>query len=558
MTPEEMQNLLRELIALPHETEWVEFKENNSNPDEIGKYLSGLSNSACLLDKPKAYLVYGVRNQTHEVVGTDFKPKQAKAHGQALELWLNQLLDPRPDVPIYEFVFNGKSVVMFAIQPAGNRPVRFSGAAYIRVGSNLTTLKEHPEKERKIWAKLARHDWSAGICPDASLSDLDPAAIQKAREQFKVKHPDKAAEVDGWSDVVFLNKAKVTINGKITRTAIILLGKEEAEHYLSPSVAQISWVLKGEHNVEKDYKHFGAPLLLNVEKAVARIRNLNYRYLPNHTLFPVEVTQYDSWVMREALHNCIAHQDYEAGGKVNLVENPDELIFSNLGHFIPGTVERVIEQDAPQEFYRNPFLAHAMVNLNMIDTIGSGIKKMFLAQRKRFFPLPDYDLSDTERVQVRIQGKILDENYTRLLIEKTDLPLETVMLLDRVQKRQPISREAHQMLKQQRLVEGRYPNLFVSSVVAAVTGEKARYIRNRGFDKKYYADMIEALVKTHGPVGRDQIDELLLDKLPDVLTPKQKKTKIHNLLHELAAKGRIENKGGRRYPKWAVGKADGV
>ncbi|KAF5428677.1 ATP-dependent DNA helicase RecG, partial [Candidatus Methanophagaceae archaeon] len=137
-----------------------------------------------------------------------------------------------------------------------------------------------------------------------------------------------------------------------------------------------------EHNQEKDYAHFGPPFILNVEKVFAKVRNLNYRYLPDGRLFPLELTQYDSWVIREVLHNCIAHQDYELTGRINVVEKPDELLFTNLGHFIPGDVETVIQQDSPPDIYRNPFLANAMVNLNMIDTIGSGIKKMFLKQKR--------------------------------------------------------------------------------------------------------------------------------------------------------------------------------
>lgn len=103
-----------------------------------------------------------------------------------------------------------------------------------------------------------------------------------------------------------------------------------------------------------------APLLQNTDLLFSRIRNLKYRYLPDQSLFPVEINQYDSYVIREALHNCIAHQDYELMGRINVVEMPDELIFTNVGNFIPQSVENVIKQDAPQEFYRNRCLAEAM------------------------------------------------------------------------------------------------------------------------------------------------------------------------------------------------------
>jgi len=183
-----------------------------------------------------------------------------------------------------------------------------------------------------------------------------------------------------------------------------LLGKPESATLLSPAVAKISWILKDAQNRELDYEHFGPPFILNVDKVLNRIRNLTLRTLPSGTLFPQEISQYDPWVIREALHNCIAHQDYGLRGRIEIVETPENVILTNVGSFLPGDVRTVIQQDAPLEIYRNPFLAEAMVNLNMIDTQGGGIKRMFQAQIRRYFPLPDYDLSNYERVIVKIPG----------------------------------------------------------------------------------------------------------------------------------------------------------
>jgi ATP-dependent DNA helicase RecG len=222
--------------------------------------------------------------------------------------------------------------------------------------------------------------------------------------------------------------------------------------------------------------------------------------------------------------------------RITVVEKTDEWVFTNVGHFIPESVEIVIEQDAPQEYYRNAFLAEAMVNLNMIDTIGSGIKRMFNTQRKRFFPMPDYDLSSPEKVAVRILGRVWDINYTRLLIKNTDLDLKTVVLLDRVQKHQPITDTEASDLRKQRLIEGRKNNLYVSSHVAKVTGDKAAYIKNKGFDDQYYKDMIlEYIRKFHAAVRAD-IEALIIGKLPAGLTEKQKKDKVKNLLQDMKRK----------------------
>jgi ATP-dependent DNA helicase RecG len=274
--------------------------------------------------------------------------------------------------------------------------------------------------------------------------------------------------------------------------------------------------------------------------------------LPGGTLFPQEVTQYDPWVIREALHNSIAHQDYWLGGRINVVETPRNLNISNSGSFLPGEIETVIRSDAPLEIYRNPFLARAMVNLNMIDTQGGGIKRMFETQAKRFFPLPDYDLTKPERVSVTIQGEIQDEQYSRLLMDRLDLDIWTIILLDKVQKRIKIPKEVHHRLKSLGFVEGRYPNLIIASRVARLTGQKARHILEKGFDKNYYKDIIVKLISQLGPVDRNDIDQILINKLPDVLSEKQKKNKVHRLLVELSYKGIIRNIGGRRYPQWVL------
>ncbi len=245
-----------------------------------------------------------------------------------------------------------------------------------------------------IRRQVVEEDWSAGICEGATIHDLDDRAIMRARENFIRKHPMLAQEVGQWDDSTFLKKAKVCISRGITRAAIILLGKNEAEHFLSPAIAKITWLLRNDQQIEKDYAHFGPPLLMAVELLFSRIRNLTYRHLPSGRLFPIELSQYDVWVIRESLHNCIAHQDYLLGGRINVVEEPHSLLFTNLGDFLPGSVDEVIRRDAPPEFYRNRFLAEAMVNLNMIDTIGSGIKRMFTKQRDRNFPIPEYDLSE--------------------------------------------------------------------------------------------------------------------------------------------------------------------
>ena len=552
--PDRFRALVDELCRLPGETEWVEFKANYQPPQAIGEYISALANASCWKAKPRGYLIFGINDETHEVVGTSINPYTEKAKGnQDLLLWLKTGLHPNLGFETHIVDHPGGRVVLFEINPARNEPVSFQGQSFIRIGSSKTRLDRHPEIARAIWTRGS--DWSAEICTDATLADLDQQALEKAREQFIVKHPAQANEVTTWDDVTLLNKARVLKQGEVTHTALLLLGRPEAATLLSPAVAKISWILKDADNRELDYEHFGPPFLLAGDRLQNRVRNLVVRTMPSGTLFPQEITQYDPWVIREALHNCIAHQDYQLRGFIRVVEFPDRVLLKNVGDFLPGDVETVIRQDAPQSIYRNPFLADAMVELNLIDTQGGGIKRMFETQRRRSFPLPDYDLT-TGCVTVHLNGRILDERYTRLLMERTDLDLGQVMLLDRVQRGGPIGRDESRILRNAGLVEGRYPNLMVTSVVAKATGETGRHIRERGFDNRYYMDLILELVRTHGPVSRKDINDLLLTKLPDRLTFQQKQTRIQYLLQTLRRSGNIVNQGTRARPAWILAPHD--
>jgi len=316
-------------------------------------------------------------------------------------------------------------------------------------------------------------------------------------------------------------------------------------------VAEITWLLKGTDNTDLDYHHFRPPFLLAVDQLFQRIRNPTYRYLPNATLFPVEQPTYDPWVIRETLHNALAHQDYTLASRVSVVESPGQLVVTNAGSFDPGTVDDVIRADAPPDRYRNRLLTDAMVAFNLIDTIGSGIRRMFRRQWERNFPMPDYDLT-ADRVQVRIPGTVIDERYTRILTARKDLELLDVIALDKVQKKQPLADTEFDSLKKKKLVEGRRPNLFVSATVAADTDSRADYIKNRSFDKAHFERMVVEYLTKFGTATRQDLDKLLLGKLSDVLDAKKKANFIANLLRGLRTANRIRVVGRGPGAKWEL------
>ncbi len=546
----ELKTKLEELLGLPAETEWLEIKEAKTSydVDKLGRYFSALSNEANLRNLPSAWLVFGVSNKK-TIVGSTFRNNRKLLDNLKGEVSAHTAFGISFS-EIYEVDYGGKRVILFQIPPAlKGIPTPWKGHLYGRDGENLVPLSE--EKRERIRRQSTEEDWSKAFCPDATIEDLDPIAILKARENYRNKFPGKATEVDQWNDVTFLNKAKLTVSGKITRTAIILLGREESEHFVSSADIKIRWVLKDSSGSEIDYQIETCPFILAVDKIYSKIRNLRYRYIRNGSLFPEEVDRYEPFVIREAINNCIAHQDYSLGARINVVEGEDYLIFTNAGDFIPGSVEKVIMDDAPEDKYRNKFLATAMFNLGMVDTIGSGIRTMFKYQRARYFPLPEYEISNS-RVKVTIIGKVLDMDYAGILARYDELTLEEIMMLDKVQKGKTLPKNEALHLRNKGLIDGRKPNYYLSLKVAQKTDQRAEYVKFKGLDKSYYLDLITKGIKTTGHLTRGDVDRLLWSKLPDRMTDAQKKAKIGNLLSELRMRNRIKNVGTSRDPRWEL------
>ena len=419
-------------------------------------------------------------------------------------------------------------------------PISWKGHYYGRIGESLGALDII---EQDIIRSQKDEDWSAQICPDA---------IQKARTEFIKRNPKLASEVPKWDDLSFLNKACITINGKITRAAIILLGRNESHHFLTSYVAELTWVKQDENGIKKEFAHFGPPFIITIDQMFSRIQNPRYVYNQPDTLFPHEVPKYDQTVIRELLNNCIAHSDYRLMGRISIVESDDKLIFANCGYFIPGTLENVFERAYMPPYYRNYFLASAMVKLNMIEKVANGIVTVFENQRKRLSPLPDYDLTEKDQVKVTVYGSVLNPNYTKLLITNTSLPLSTVILLDKVQKQIRISKQDSDRLKRMGVVEGRYSNLHISSNVALQIGDIAGYFKNKALDDDYYKHLILTLIQLNGSASKANTSELLSEKLPDFMTPNQRENKVKNLIKALKTEGRIEKIGERKGAKWTL------
>jgi ATP-dependent DNA helicase RecG len=542
MTEKELQIYLTNNFPIENEKcEWKEFKSLKNSVagkegDDIISYISAIANLQ------GGHLVTGVKDETFEIVGIqDFagysiQDIRYRINGNCTNLDIENFF-----VEEIKTSDTNKTIWLFKIPKHLFRlPVYAHKKTWQRIDDNLVAMTKSRLDAILTEIKI-NEDWSKEIIDEASIDDLDIEAIKKAKIEFVKRNPKYSHEIEKWNDVEFLNKAKITIKGKITRTALILLGKEETEHYLNSTV-KIRWNLKSLDNQDKDYEIFSIPFLLNVDEVYKKIRNLKYRYLRDGTLFPDEVLRYEPFIIRESLNNAIAHQDYTKGARINVVEfEDDHLIFSNYGSFLPKSVEEVVLNDTPEEVYRNPFLVEAMKNLDMIETQGGGIKKMFNFQKQRFFPLPDFDFEDN-KVKVTIIGKILDDNFARILIKNSELKLEEIILLDKVQKKKEITESEFKYLKKHKYIEGGKPNIYLShDIVVSVNNEdlKREYLENRSFDDSHFKEMILEYLKKWGKCKRDKIDNLIVPKLSAVLNENQKKKKVTNFLSALKSEGKI-------------------
>lgn len=291
---------------------------------------------------------------------------------------------------------------------------------------------------------INKPDWSNQIIDEASIEHLDKEAIEIARMRYKQNKLHE--EINYMSGEEFLTKIKLIQNGKITNTAMLLLGNEDYDYLFNMS-PEASWRLYDSRNDVKDYKIFKIPFITLDDRILENVRNLTYRYMPNrNSLFTVETEQYNTWLLHELIKNCIAHTNYSLGGRIYINELEDQIILTNPGIFIPGNIELITDDNYQVPFYQNQLLVETMKTLNMIEMKTSGIKNIFKIQKQKYFPLPDYDLTNHNQVKVTLYGKSIDENYTRLLFDYPEFDIKTVYLLDKIQKYKQIKLQSYQYL----------------------------------------------------------------------------------------------------------------
>ena len=538
MTEQELQQYLVKHYPKEDEAcEWKEFKKlkndfNGHEKDDVISYVSALANME------GGDLVIGVEDKTLKIVGTDtYNYDVQKARLRLIDQCANL---PSEGLLVEEFITSDTNKTVWVIHVPHHmkrQPVYAHNKAWQRLDDSLIELTESRKNAILNEQEGVPYDWTAEIIPDATIDDLDKEAIAKAREGYKQRYPQLAEECDKWDDRVFLDKSCLTIGSKITRTTLLLVGKETAAYKLH-HIAQIVWKCFQDGQVFGDI--YTIPFIRTTSELLGRIRNYRFKIYPKNLLIPAEVWKYDTESILEGMHNSIAHQDYEKNARIIVTEDKDSLKFQNEGSFYDGDYEQYITGEKTPKSYRNPTLVKAMVNIKMIDTQGYGIHKMFQSQKERYLPMPDYDQSTADEVVLNLPGTVIDENYSLMLLANQNLSLTDAVLLDQVQKGKLISDAAIKKLRKQKLIEGRKPHLYVSKQIAKSTNKEVEYTLKKGFDELECQEWIIKALKDHTALSRKQVDELLWGKLPLSYTEEQKRVKIKNLLAKMRKQHIIE------------------
>jgi ATP-dependent DNA helicase RecG len=395
MTPERnseyLVSLVRELCKLPSETEWVEFKVNNADPQEIGQYLSALANGAALNGKAFAYLVWGVEDQTHRIVGTDFSPSATRRGNEPLESWLLRLLTPKIHFRFHELTVDGVPVVLLEIGRAFRHPVRFQGEEFIRIGEAKKPLKEAPDRERALWRIFDQTPFEDLIAVERAGADdvlqlldypayfdllerplpTDRDGILKALSDDDLIHP---CEAGGWN---------------ITNLGAILFAKrlEDFRSLRRKAVRVIQYRGTGRTETLRE-QEAGKGYASGFAGVIGYINGL----LPANEIIGQAlrktVPMYPELAVRELVANAIIHQDFFVTGAGPMVEIfSDRIEITNPGEALVDTRRFV---DTPPKS-RNDVLASLMRRFRICEERGSGIDKVVFQVELFQLPAPLFE-----------------------------------------------------------------------------------------------------------------------------------------------------------------------
>ena len=404
-----IKSLVNEIIKLPNETEWIEFKHNNEDPQMIGEYISALSNSAALNGKTNGYIIWGVDNTTHEILGTTFTPSSAKKGGEALENWILRLLEPKIDFKFYEIEIDEKSIVLLEIAPAYRHPVTFSGTEYIRLGSHKKKLKELAEKERELWRIFDKVPFEKQIAVD----NIDASEVlgyleyTKYFELLNIPLPENRNAI--LEALIADNMVNKLDNAKyaITNLGAILFAKDLSKfnNLKRKAIRVIQYKDNTKFQTTKEIVG-NKGYAVGFEGLIEYINNM----LPSNEVikqaFRENKTMYPELSIREVVANAIIHQDFFATGSSVMIE-----IFSNRFEVTnPGTplvdTERFL--DSPPKS-RNEAIASFMRRIGICEERGSGVDKIVIQTELYQLPAPIFETNGDHTVAILFAHKELKD-----------------------------------------------------------------------------------------------------------------------------------------------------
>lgn len=389
MTELELNTRLDQIRAVPKENEWIEYKVNNMDPDEVGKRISALANSACLLGVPYGYLVFGVEDGTRRVVGTDKHFGEQKKGNEELENWLIQRLDPRIDFRVYDFNRGAMKISLIEIPAAISQPVRFTNIAYVRIGSYTKKLNDFPQKERKIWRNRPEEKWESKIALSGVLgSELN--GLLSFETYFELLNRPIPTRLDNMIER-FIEEKLLVRNGtrySITNLGAILFAKDlnQFDELTRKSIRLIAYdgkdrvTTKKEYSGRRGYAVAFTPLLRFMDALIPTNEVIK-------NALRTEVKLYPEIALRELIANALIHQDFEVTGSGPMIEIfKDRIEISNPGKPIISPL-RFIDHHPKS---RNEKLAYFMRRLNFCEERGSGIDKVVTSCEAYQLPAPDF------------------------------------------------------------------------------------------------------------------------------------------------------------------------
>ena len=404
-----IKSLVNEIIKLPNETEWIEFKHNNEDPQMIGEYISALSNSAALNGKTNGYILWGVDDTTHEILGTTFTPSSAKKGGEALENWILRLLEPKIDFKFYEIEIDEKSIVLLEIAPAYRHPVTFSGTEYIRLGSHKKKLKELAEKERELWRIFDKVPFEKQIAVD----NIDASEVlgyleyTKYFELLNIPLPENRNAI--LEALIADNMVNKLDNAKyaITNLGAILFAKDLSKfnNLKRKAIRVIQYKDNTKFQTTKEIVG-NKGYAVGFEGLIEYINNM----LPSNEVikqaFRENKTMYPELSIREVVANAIIHQDFFATGSSVMIE-----IFANRFEVTnPGTplvdTERFL--DSPPKS-RNEAIASFMRRIGICEERGSGVDKIVIQTELYQLPAPIFETNGDHTVAILFAHKELKD-----------------------------------------------------------------------------------------------------------------------------------------------------